>query len=139
MEYLTWTDDMLIGVEEIDGHHKKLLETMNRAYTACMLTKSDAEIKDIFNELVGYVKYHFQAEEQLMEQYGCPGLMEQKQEHTDFINKINELVPDIAAINLLPIGNLIELTQFLINWFEKHVLGVDKKIGIYLKTLPDTH
>jgi len=139
MEYLQWSDDMLIGVTEIDGHHKKLLETMNRAYTACLLTKPDSEIRDIFNELIDYVKYHFQAEEQLMEQNGYPGLAEQRQEHTDFIKKIDELVPDVSAINLIPTGNLIELTQFLINWFQSHVMGLDKKIGSYLKTIPATN
>ena len=125
MNAMEWKCDYSVGSPELDEHHRHLFVLLNNVYEACMLCKQ----KDVFcktvSELTAYAHYHFTAEEKLMEDSKYPGLAVQREEHLLFTNKMAELNKMISPDNDECVIELVELTQFLMNWLTHHILKVD--------------
>ena len=130
---LVWRDEFATGVEEIDEQHKILIHTLQEA-NQLLTSNSSAEILDkITRDLLAYALYHFDTEEDLMQQYGYD---EQGQEleahlaqHRSFSAKIVSIREDLKA------GTLISreaLLGFLSNWLSHHILNTDKKLGAHI-------
>lgn len=128
---IKWSDDYLIGVENIDRQHKKLFEIANKAYDLLrneFYTDKFDRIVEILSELKEYTVFHFQTEEDYMQQIGYKKLFSQKIEHQNFINKIN-------AVNLKEIDknqeqSILDILDFVTSWIKHHILEVDKLITI---------
>jgi len=135
MIYIEWEDSFLLGIKELDGHHKKLLDLLNRAYSACMLNNPVAEFRAIIDELFDYTRYHLLAEELVMEETNYPGLFEQKQEHEIFVQRLLYCRQEMGKGNMSSTIELVELTEFLAIWFRDHIVNMDKKLGVYMNQL----
>ncbi len=127
-----FTDDCIIGIEQIDEEHRYLFDLLNRTHA---LTSMDFQndhyqvIKDIIAELDNYAEQHFTNEEAYMEQIRDPELILQRTQHAFFREKV--LMLDLANIdeaeeqwNLLD-----ELVTFLARWLYHHILSSDILIG----------
>ena len=132
MIYIKWEDSFLLGIQELDEHHVHLLDLLNRAYSACMLNNPVAELRTIVDELYDYTRYHFSAEELVMKGNNFPGLPDQEQEHEIFIKKIVSLQQEMEKGHISSTIELVELTEFLANWFRNHIVDEDNKLGAYL-------
>ena len=132
MIYMTWEDRFLLGVKQLDEHHMHLLELLNRAYSACMLNNPVAEFRAVLEELYDYTKYHFSAEELVMVENNYPGLPEQRQEHEMFVQKLSSGKQEMEKGNMSSTIELVELTDFLANWFREHIVVMDNNLGVYL-------
>jgi hemerythrin len=131
---IEWEERFAIGVQELDQHHKHLLDLLNRAYTSCMLNTPIADLKNIFKELEEYTRYHFSAEERVMEENLYPGLCEQKQEHEIFIQKLTILMQNIEENETCTTIELVGLTEFLTEWIRDHIINLDNRFGQYLNS-----
>lgn len=80
----------------------------------------------IFDELKNYTVYHFSFEENYMKSIGYRRFLSHKVQHDDFIQKINET--DLDKIDENQEQYLIDTLEFVVDWIEKHILGVDKRI-----------
>jgi len=127
MSSMEWKESYSVGLTEFDDHHRNLIELLNKVQDACMLSKQKAVFCDTVSKLAEYTCYHFTAEEQLMEELSYPGLAEQREAHALFTRKIAELYKIQALNNDECTIDLIELTQFLMNWLTNHILEVDKQ------------
>ena len=69
VELMGWDDHYSVGIRYIDEQHKNLVSYTNRLYKACLKSEQEArtEFQKIIPRLVDYVKFHFSAEEQMME------------------------------------------------------------------------
>ena len=127
-----FTDDCIIGIEQIDEEHRYLFDLLNRTHA---LTSMDFQndhyqvIKDIIAELDNYAEQHFANEEAYMEQILDHELILQRTQHAFFREKV--LMLDLANIdeaeeqwNLLD-----ELVTFLARWLYHHILSSDILIG----------
>ena len=132
MMYLEWSNEYVLGISELDGHHMHLVDLLNRAYTVCMSYNTPDDLKRIVDELSDYVAYHFAAEEQVMAEQSYPGLAEQQQEHALFKQKLDTLHQQISNTASFSTIEAVELTQLLADWFRNHILTVDAKLGAYL-------
>ena len=135
MNYIEWEDSFLLGIKQLDGHHIHLLDLLNRAYSACMLNDPVAELRAIVDELYDYTRYHFSAEELVMEENNYPGLLEQKQEHELFVQRLISCKQEMEKGNMSSTIEMVELTEFLANWCRDHIISMDKKFGVYLNQL----
>src|SRR6185369_16889118 len=64
MPIMQWNVRYLVGIQEIDQHHKHLVELLNKTYDEF---REGAEIeKSTIDELVDFSGYHFSYEERLM-------------------------------------------------------------------------
>lgn len=133
MIYIKWEDSFSLGIKQLDEHHMHLLDLLNRAYSACMLNNPIAEFRAIIDELYDYTTYHFSAEERVMKENHYPGLPDQEQEHGTFVRKLASYRQEMERGNISSTIELVELTEFLANWFRDHIVDVDKKLGVYLQ------
>lgn len=125
MSFILWRSSFSVGNELIDNQHKMLIDIINRLYTG--INKKDTQLKmqEIFNELVEYTKYHFNAEEELMMQNGYLHMTQHKKIHQEFVNKVNTL----KLNNILTDDKLkMEVFKFLKSWLTDHIMSEDKKI-----------
>lgn len=125
-----FTSKYKTGVEMIDCEHQRLFEIIadaNDIIHAELLHDKYDEILRILNNLKDYTKEHFHDEEAYMEQIGYPGLKEQRQTHTAFIDKLNDINLDDLDENQQE--HLNDLVDFLLNWLSIHILHMDKQIG----------
>ena len=127
-----FTDDCLIGIEQIDEEHKKLFTLLNNAGTLLANDFSNdryQELKEIIEELDRYADQHFTHEEAYMVQIRDPEIIRQRAQHSYFREKIRDFeftnINDIADQQIV----LTELVNFLAKWLYRHILGSDVLIG----------
>ncbi len=129
-----FTEDCLIGVEEIDKDHQELFRIINDVEELLANDikedKYDAIVK-LLQELQDYAEYHFRHEEEYMSKIGHPELELQKKQHAEFTTKMHELdtIADFGKQQDL----LDELMKYLVTWLFRHIIGSDIMIG---KMLP---
>ncbi|TAN41184.1 MAG: bacteriohemerythrin [Nitrospirae bacterium] len=121
MQFIEWTQNMSVGIEEFDTHHRKLCSIINKLNDAVSGGKEDKIIREVLAELYNYTVYHFLAEEEAMERVEYPGYPLHRQEHLDLTLKTMELM---RAAESSDIGG--EVLDFLKNWLTHHILEVDK-------------
>lgn len=126
---IQWKESYSIGVEAIDEQHKKLFAIANQAYqllkNELLFDKYD-RIITIMEELRDYTVYHFRFEEEYMASIGYRKLLSHKVIHDDFIAKIQEVNLDNVDEN--QDQYLTEILDFVVQWIEQHILGMDKHI-----------
>lgn len=129
MALIEWTENLLIGVEEIDRQHRHLVEILNRLHEAMKMGGKPRELVRVMQDLVNYTRYHFATEERLMQESSYPGYIGHARKHRALVEKVNAFNEDVlkgrAAVTL-------SLMQFLKEWLAKHILGTDKEFGAYL-------
>lgn len=131
---LVWRDEFATGVEEIDEQHKILIHTLQEA-NQLLTNNSSAEVLDkITRDLLSYALYHFDTEEELMQQYGYSEQEEDLEahlaQHRSFSAKVVSIREDLKA------GTLISreaLLGFLSDWLSHHILNTDKKLGAHIR------
>ena len=88
MPLFEWKKEHSVGVYEMDRHHQKLFDILNRLHDAMKDGKGMQIIAGIVRELLDYTRYHFGEEEKLLEKIGYSGISEQKMAHQKFISQI---------------------------------------------------
>jgi len=133
---IKWSTDYEIGVDEIDEQHHILVNTLNEANELLTTNYSLENLQNITKDLLSYALYHFETEEEMMQEYNyvleAPKDYENHmKQHRDFSAKVVEVRESLKA------GNLIEqeeLISFLLNWLLNHIDKTDKKLGKFLAT-----
>jgi hemerythrin len=129
-----WEDRYSIGIPLIDDQHKKLVEMTNDLYRGCL--RGGDEAQDYFlkavHGTVDYVKYHFAAEEKLLETVKYPGMVEHKREHEEFVKKVFEDVKSFQAGKKF-VPNIF--VRYLKDWILTHIAVQDKKYANFIFNL----
>lgn len=128
--FVSWREDLSVGIAAIDEDHRKLLSLINNLQTAVYYPTGDAFERQAIKELVDYTKYHFQREEALMEQNGYPDFAAHKRQHEAMIARVGEF---LSAYERDREGTVEEMTAFLKTWLIDHIGGTDQKYGPYLR------
>ena len=131
MAFYEWNDNLAVNNMGIDNQHKKLIGLINELYDAMGTGTAKDKMGKILTELINYTKTHFADEERLMEQNNYPGIGVQKAQHADFINKIESTYAEFQS------GNnylSISVMNFLKDWLNKHIIELDKQIGVFLNS-----
>ncbi|MDR1955918.1 MAG: bacteriohemerythrin [Treponema sp.] len=126
-----WDDRYLVGIGLIDEQHKELIALTNTLYQACL--EGDAKAKTHFMEAihstVDYVRYHFSAEEKLLESVNYPDLAEHKKQHEGFVLQIFEEVKSFEQGKKF-VPNVF--VRYLKDWILTHIALADKKYAQYI-------
>lgn len=118
------------GIQFIDEEHKMLFDIANKVYellTNEFIPDKYDYIMEVVDELKDYAKYHFDHEETYMQSVKYKRLLSQKVAHDDFIEKINEYIPEVIDENQKE--SLLELLEFLTTWLVEHIYKQDKQIA----------
>jgi len=132
MEQVQWDDNLSIGVDLIDEQHKALIQRLNDVHKAADVQQGPMEITRTLGFLEEYTEYHFSEEEKHMQENNYPGLEIQQQEHQKFKDLLKkfgeEFKEEGATVNLAE-----DIKNLLANWLIKHISGIDKEFGSFLK------
>mgnify|MGYP002708053185 FL=1 len=124
-----FTDDCLIGIDEIDNEHRRLFQMINEAID---LSKENIDVsaisKNLLPGLKDYAATHFAHEEAYMERIHDPELPIQKKEHEDFTKTVNNFSLDTSSPKAAA-KSLNDLLTYLVRWLYRHILSSDMMIG----------
>jgi hemerythrin len=134
-EPIEWSDQMTTGVAQIDNQHRFLVDTLRQANTRLLDDHEGALLGEIAKDLLTYAIMHFETEEDLMKRYGYaeafPNLAKVHiAQHRDFSHQV------VAVCDNLREGrqvSRIEVLKFLNEWLRHHVLGIDQKLGAFVR------
>lgn len=130
MKTIKWNGDLAVGIEEIDGDHRKLIEQLNGMLAACFAGQGPAMLGKTLCEMQRYTREHFAHEEDLMRKVKFPDLLEHRKLHAELVSELDDL---IEQYEISPDHDLSNKTmQFLEDWLLHHILIEDKKIGRYV-------
>ena len=126
-----FTDDCLIGVDEIDNEHRELFRIINEIQELLenqILNDKYDRIRELIERLEQYAEEHFRHEEAYMESIRHPELELQKKQHLFFCDKINGLTSSFASDHEQQ-AVLEDLLKYLVTWLYRHIISCDLMIG----------
>jgi hemerythrin len=126
MSLIRWDDSFSVDVVEIDKQHQKLVGMINDLHDGMRQGKSKEIMGKIIGGLVGYAGTHFRTEEKYFDQFGYPDSGSHKKEHSNFTQKVADFKGGFDAGKF---GLSMEVMNFLSNWLQNHIKGLDKKYG----------
>ena len=125
-----FTDDCLIGVEQIDEEHRglfRLIGEMQELLQNEYIDDKYDQICGMLERLGEYAEEHFSHEEEYMEEINHPELELQKEQHMEFCEKMDEMSAIIGGHDQQEF--LDNLLQYLVRWLYRHIIGSDLMIG----------
>ena len=127
-----WSDDYLIGVDEIDEQHKGFFEAAHRLYDYILNCEGEKVVEESVEFLRDYAGKHFRTEEAFMEKHNFPGLEAHKKLHADFFGGLDMLTEDLRVFG--PSQHLadraLEIAQ---DWLIEHIAEEDAQYASYVK------
>ncbi len=121
-EKLEWSNDLSVGIQEIDEQHKVLVNILNELNLAISQGKGKEIRNQIIDRLLEYTRIHFTVEESLMRILGYPKYEKHKQEHERLLSQLEGFSSKMAA----PDVSSYELLFFLRSWLINHITRTDK-------------
>lgn len=128
MTLVEWDETLILGVPRIDADHEKLVEILNRCYSALMRHDHTRELNEIVAELLDYTEYHFGTEETLMLQAQYPAAKEHTAAHRTFIKSIHNFKDRFEAGESFV---AIDVLVFLKDWLVAHIQNTDRSLAQY--------
>ncbi len=126
--FFQFTNDCIVGVEQIDVEHQYLFMLMNQLMEAVHGNPDSGTLETYADRLIEYGEVHFAHEEAYLEETKDPELIRQKREHTMFLNKMRAL--DMMDLNDEEKRRLLgDTLVYLTKWLYNHILGIDTLIG----------
>ena len=122
-----WKDEYVLGIEEIDQQHRRLIEIANQVLEIMKdqwRTDKYNQILEVLGELKEYTVYHFKSEEEYMTKIGYKKRFSHAIEHSAFIEKLNSV--DLSEIDESQDKYLGELLGFITDWVVNHIMTTDR-------------
>lgn len=124
--FVEWTDDLSVGIQEIDNQHKILIDLINRLFDETVLHQAGSDttvIDEVLYKLVEYTVIHFTVEESLFRIFSYPDTDTHIGHHNELKAQVIDLQQKVkrgeAQVNT-------ELLLFLKNWLTNHINYEDK-------------
>lgn len=127
---IPWTDNFIIDSSIIDLQHKKLIDLINKLYSAFLEGQANNILSSIIDELADYTIYHFKEEEDFFERINYYRKDIHKKQHADFVQTVLDFKTKLSKHD---VGLSYEIMNFLRDWLQKHILEADKKYVPYLE------
>ncbi|MEG3619902.1 bacteriohemerythrin [Magnetovibrio sp. PR-2] len=131
---LVWNENYATGVPEIDEQHMILVHTLNEASEKLAEDSSIENLQEITQNLLSYALYHFDTEEELMQEFGYAGGSEEDasshlKQHRAFSAKVVAVRDGLKSNTPIAAEDLL---AFLNDWLINHILNTDKKLGAFI-------
>lgn len=129
MALVSWNPSYSVKVEKCDTDHKKLFDILNKLHEAMSAGNGNQVVAKVVKELGDYTKFHFGAEEKMMEQTHYPKLAEHRAQHKIYVSKVEQFQKDVEKGVL---GKSVEVLNFLTDWLTSHIKKVDQQYSAHL-------
>ena len=129
MDLVTWDASYSVKVEQFDEDHRRLFAFLNKLHDAMKAGHGDQVIQGVVKEMADYTKFHFSAEEAVLQKTDYPDLAAHRAQHQSFIKKVEEFQHDLKAGKG---GQSIAVTGFLRDWLSNHIKQTDRQYSSHL-------
>ena len=127
---IAWTDDLAIGIPQIDEQHRELYRTVDQLHELMRHHRLDG-VPAILEALQRYALEHFAAEELEMRRSAYPGRAAHEALHKAFVDEFLRHKALLAAG--ISASAVVHLSSWLGGWLREHVRGADGELGKYLR------
>jgi len=131
MAVIEWSDELSVGIGNIDEQHDQLFKLMAELDSAIREHKATEKIEDILTMLFNYAQIHFATEEELLMKHKYPEIKLHELEHQMFIAKAFGFKEKFEDNPNRP-GLSLEILDFLFTWILNHIQLTDKRYSGYL-------
>ncbi len=128
-----WSEDLSVGVVEIDNQHKELIRRTNDLVNAIAQGKGSEEVVHLVRFLQVYIVSHFALEEQYMQTYRYPASDPHFAEHRKFIQTVFSLRAQLEQEGPIP-ALVEEVRKTVVDWLQDHITVTDKTFGAFLRS-----
>lgn len=126
-KHLHWTQDLSVGVSEIDDDHKKLFELFHEAWLLSQKQTDNASLSSLAAELIEYTQSHFKREEAIMAASAYPYCENHFAIHEQLIKQLTQqyylLIKEQKSAK--------DFMLFLNDGFIEHIKETDQRITSY--------
>jgi len=135
MQLIKWSEELDIGVLEIDLQHRRLVLLFNDLLDWMGTSSSLAGWENIVYQFQSYALYHFHSEEALANKYGY-GKEDPKHalthydEHKAFIAHIREIQESLNAGKNV---TKLDVMTFIHDWLINHIGHDDMPLGNFIR------
>lgn len=129
MALINWTDQLAVGVKDIDTQHKMLVDLINSLHTHMVAGDANDLMGKVLDKIIEYTGFHFATEERLMAAHGYPQSPAHKHEHAKLVQTAVELQKKVKSGQA---HVTMETMNFLRDWLQHHIKESDKAFGAYL-------
>lgn len=128
---MKWTEDLSVGVGQIDRQHQDIFKIYNDFMSACKTGNGRENLSDLLDFLDNYTQEHFRHEEEIMEKHKFPDMEIHKASHRDFAETVTvfktRMATEGATLSLLN-----EISHTLHFWLMDHIKKSDMDLGSYI-------
>jgi hemerythrin len=128
---LVWTDELSVGIPEVDAEHKHFIMLINELNAAIISRMGIEEIKRCMRAILDDAVAHFAHEERLFKEWDYPDAVQHAQKHAEAIEYFQSITDgfkhDGTDYEWIDAG--LKVKQALIS----HVLAEDMKYRDYLR------
>lgn len=127
-----WKRSYKIGIPPVDFQHKYFLQLIHQFHSVCSNNNlQDKMLGRMLRELLKYVEFHFQSEENLMMLYNYPQIEKHHEQHLDLADRLCSML-NHSEFNQ---QQATEIIDYLVSWFIEHTIIEDKEFGKFAKKL----
>jgi hemerythrin len=125
-DIVKWGPRYATGIESIDTQHKELVSLTNELYRACLAGQeaSGNAFREAMSRMVEYVRFHFTAEQKLLEGIGYPRYSDHKKKHEDLVRDILTAAQDFNKGKKFVANNFVRTLK---EWVFGHI-GIEDMI-----------
>ena len=124
-----WDNKLATGIELIDSQHMELVELTNKLYQACLSGDDGTVFKEAMGRMVNYVRFHFGAEQQLLERIHYPDYPDHKRQHDTLVKQILDSVKAAGEGKSFVANNFVRTLK---EWIFGHIALADKQYSLYV-------
>lgn len=130
MPRIEWTEQLSLGIPEIDEQHQQLINIANLLLAAVHAGKGERVIKKTVTDLREYTVQHFVKEEEYMAIIGYPRLQSHAETHQDLVRQVKDYQRQLWDQGRV---DLNEMLAFIKSWLIDHILYSDLEISAWLR------
>ena len=124
MQTIQWSQDMALGVPEVDDAHKIFIDELTS-----LLNMPDEQFGSVFMLMVARLESDFREEDRLMEDIEYPGLQGHREQHARVLAALHHVMPHVMNGDL-SLGR--EAAELLPQWFLFHLSTMDTALAFAL-------
>lgn len=128
---IAWTEDLALGVEELDAQHRALYAHVDQFLEAMGAGRSP-DLASLLEFLDAYSRDHFGAEERFMREGGYPEAERHAELHRAFTAGLRGLA-EAHRVRGATASLAVDLCAWLTDWLREHLRGADAELGRWIR------
>ncbi len=130
---LEWTDELSVGIPEVDEDHKRFIKLVNGLNQAILDRQGLAEIRKCMQLLLDDAEQHFAHEERLFKQWNYPDSDEHAEKHAQVTEELHAIKDEFNLKNTEYkwIAAGLKIKEALI----EHLMNEDMKYRDYYRSM----